>query len=249
MFRPDGGNMSVETGERESTPIENYSQVKRLTLRASVSILFAVVIAGGLIIYPPLRQFTPINEWITARISIEGFVGYLAFAGAGLLLYVVQYNIKSEQSEEEEESSEEESEEVHVIAEAFGDIFEGLAMMFYITILLSIAALMGLATTQFISPALGAVVAVAYPIVDEHIGVEYRWYLSPASLLTMPTLLWAFAVSVIAAVISFTIGFALNVVGVSVQFLQDVWRTLFTSNALGAPYPQVNREGKVRRLP
>lgn len=229
------------------------------------SAFFQSVLVVGLsyivfvIFFFPLGGLLGIRQMLGSLIGLSNLPAYLIASGAGLCLYMTAANFSdqadSEENGHEEALSVQEAFErvaggesvLEILKTGFGQTLAGLAAFTFLSILVFIGGTLGLVVATHLSGALGAALAILYPIADIEINEQIRWYLSPATSLLVISYIalipYAMMITVLAGTFGFFIGVSLGIPIVIIQFLYETVKSAGISETVQRPVMDIRRRG------
>jgi len=166
----------MSTEQTYNSPLEHLAEFRSFFFQSAISMFLAylttIVIFTGVL--SGLSVFTTLSKIV----DTSGYPAYIIAAGSGWTLYMTVQHL--ENAEEEEESGEvkedlsisdsfkmyEDKNFNELLKIAFKQSFKGLAVTTYISILVSLGALIGLVLSSYLSGVIAIIVTIIYPIVD-----------------------------------------------------------------------------------
>lgn len=214
--------------QHRQSPKQQVSQFGRVFLHA-VFVTAVAMFAMAALFVPILSDLGVISA-ISEGIGREPYVPFFVTSWISLSLYLTSLNVGPDseglsgdaEDTDEEDLEGEDDDFLKTMKQATEEIFEGLASLAYLSLLVVTGSLISAYVTSHYAPVFGIVIAMALPIMESKISGTAVWFLSPSALLAFPTLVALIPVTVLMVVGAFSVGM---VVAIS-QSLHDKLVTL-----------------------
>lgn len=226
----------MNASQEQVSKLDQLAEFRSSFVQAALSVAIAFVLIALIfgIILGRAGVFTELSEVIDPT----AYPAYIVTAAVSWVLYITVRHIKRT-----ERGGDEADETSGSVAEAYRDVqsnesigktvyesykktFKGFAVMTYVTILISFGAFAGLIVSTYLSPALGPLVALCYPIFDYKINDNYHWYWSPALLALVLTYVVLVPMSALVTFAGTVAGLLLGVtIGVPIVVLRFLWES------------------------
>lgn len=162
--------------------------------------LFSMAILFGSVLYG-----SGVFEFISTLVGDVQFAPYIVSSWVGVTLYLTARSMDPEvvDSDTDVDEAAEDAVEVdsnNLLEEAkqsAEQVFENLAMMAYISLLIGVAAALSAHVTTHYAPTFGVLIAVFLPAVERRVARSPFWFLSPSTLLAFPAALAVLPVTVV----------------------------------------------------
>jgi hypothetical protein len=206
-------------------------QLSQLPQAAAVAFIsLGVVLLIAIFMFYPLMSFFGVFAQIDQILDTSMYQAYIAASVVGLGMLLTAISIENDETSEDDTSKIEETDSPDYTEISSWDdfvagakqLYHGFGGIAYLSILVGSGVMAAMVVSTYISPAFGAAVAVAYPVLDLLAYQRINHPLTPASLAMFPTLPIIVLATVFTIVVSLAIGFVVGIPMVILQTLADV---------------------------